>query len=381
MLMPEYKAATAQFTDPPRVRSGEFAQQLFTFYATHNAGIFQKVYNVVPGQLYCLSVWGHAWSSYDDGAYTDMNNHGYLNQSIGIDPTGGTSFKSGDIVWTPAVTQYDEYGLFKLEVEAQSDTLTVFFNSNPLWAAKHNDVYWDDATLVQVGEREPAEMEVSPLWVNIEAESGKAVDVTESIDVSIKNDWQNNLSWSAQLLPDAPFDVALRPEGEQLHLDISTDGLAAGQHKATVQINASDFSILNAQKYVTVQIDVAQSDPEIVLDKSKISHLIGNESTAAFTETIEIDLLNIEGLTNVEWQAQIDATSDFTPTLVNHSGQHGEMLEINIDPTGLENGAHYAYMQVTASSDAGGFSQPQRLTLVLIIADEVSHILLPTILR
>ena len=133
MLMPEYKAATADFTNPPRVRSGQFAQQLFTFYATHRAGIYQQVYNVTPGQTYCLSVWGHSWSSHDDGTFTDPANHGFLNQRIGIDPYGGNAWSSSNIVWTPPVTQYDEYGLFKLEVEAQSNTLTVFFNSQPLW--------------------------------------------------------------------------------------------------------------------------------------------------------------------------------------------------------------------------------------------------------
>lgn len=148
--MPEYKPALSIFTDPPRVRSGERAQQWFTFWSTHEAGVYQRVYNVTPGATYCLSVWGHAWSSdRDDNAYTDPNDHGFLDQFIGIDPTGGTDWRSPNIVWTAPRTQYDTYGLFKIEVAARSNTLTVFLGSHALWPKKHTDVYYDDAILAR----------------------------------------------------------------------------------------------------------------------------------------------------------------------------------------------------------------------------------------
>ncbi len=381
MLMPEYKAATTAFTDPVRVRSGEFAQQLFTFYATHNAGLFQQVYGVVPGQTYCLSIWGHSWSSHDDEAHTDLSNHGFLNQRIGIDPFGGKAFTSNNIIWTPPVTQYDEYGLFKLEVEAQSDTLTVFFNSNPLYAAKHNDVYWDDAILVQAGQREPAEMVVEPGWVNFSADSYTTIDRTETLSVTIKNDWEGNLTWSAQVLPNAPFDVALRQVGDKLHLDIDSDGLSAGEHKATVQINASDFGIINAQKYVTIQIDVVQSDPLVRLSSAEIMHMLDIDELEAQSGSVQIDLLNIEGLEDVKWQAEVEASSDFTPEMTKSDGLDGEMLDFQYDPSDMALGVHKATVMVTASSADGDFANQERFTLTVIVAEDVYNAALPTILR
>ena len=41
--MPEYKPASSIFTNPPRVRTGDSAQQFFTFFSTHRAGLMQQV--------------------------------------------------------------------------------------------------------------------------------------------------------------------------------------------------------------------------------------------------------------------------------------------------------------------------------------------------
>ncbi|HFC11219.1 MAG TPA: hypothetical protein ENJ56_00140, partial [Anaerolineae bacterium] len=264
MLMPEYKPATSDFTDPVRVHSGGRAQQLFTFYATHRAGVYQQVYNVEAGQNYCLSVWGQAWSSYDDTPYTDPANHGFLNQKIGIDPFGGRDFNSGNIEWTAATTQYDEYGLFKIEVTAQSDTLTVFFNSQPSWAAKHNDVYWDDAVLVQAGVPLPPVMTVSPKWLAYTAETAVPVQTSAEVSVVIENN-RDNLWYTAQLVNTSAFSPTLTISGETLTLGIDSTGLAAGIHQATIEVAASDPTIEGGRQYITVQIDVAQSDPEVRL--------------------------------------------------------------------------------------------------------------------
>jgi hypothetical protein len=58
---PEYKRAV-QLVDPSRIRTGGSAQQYFTFWGTHIAGLFQRV--MVPPQAQLrFSAWGHAWSS------------------------------------------------------------------------------------------------------------------------------------------------------------------------------------------------------------------------------------------------------------------------------------------------------------------------------
>lgn len=144
--MPEWKPADPQFTNPPRVRTGEAAQQYFTFFSTHEAGFYQQV-AVTAGESYCFSIWGHSWSADDDDDAYSGPDDGILLQKIGIDPTGGTDWQSANIVWSEARTQYDEYGLFEVVAEAQANTITVYVYSQPAFAVKHNDVYWDDAAL------------------------------------------------------------------------------------------------------------------------------------------------------------------------------------------------------------------------------------------
>jgi hypothetical protein len=145
MRMPEYKPAELWHVNPDRVRHGSRAQQLFTFWGTHEAGFYQRV-AVQPGASYCFSIWGHSWSTMDDETYSGPET-GQLVQKIGIDPTGGTNWQSSAIVWSGEREQYDVYGLFEVEAVAQASAVTVFVYSQPSWAVKHNDVYWDDARL------------------------------------------------------------------------------------------------------------------------------------------------------------------------------------------------------------------------------------------
>lgn len=153
MRMPEFKPAEAYFTNPDRVRSGERAQQYFTFYSTHEAGLLQQATAVV-GERYCLSVWGHSWSAQDSDDAWSGPEQGELHQKVGIDPTGGTDWLSPHIVWSdPGLgrIQSDLYGEFVTTAVAQNNIITIFLYSQPRWAVKHNDVYWDDARLTRDG--------------------------------------------------------------------------------------------------------------------------------------------------------------------------------------------------------------------------------------
>jgi hypothetical protein len=143
---PEYKRADVIFTDPVRVRSGQSAQQYFSFWSTHEAGFYQRV-SVNNGQSYCFNIWGHAWSAVDDNDAYSGPDDGWLDQKVGIDPTGGTDPKSNNIIWGPPRKQYDDYGQFGVCAYALSDHMTVFTYSRPLYPKQHNDVYWDDAEL------------------------------------------------------------------------------------------------------------------------------------------------------------------------------------------------------------------------------------------
>jgi LysM repeat protein len=148
---PEYKEANISVA-PNRVHSGTTAQQIFTYYGTHIGGVYQRVH--VPANSHLrFSVWGHSWSTTGDNPYDSHDGGiGHMQMRVGIDPTGGTDPWSASIVWGAAREVYDVFELFSVEAVAQGDYVTVYTYSAPQYCTLHNDVYWDDAGLVVIGE-------------------------------------------------------------------------------------------------------------------------------------------------------------------------------------------------------------------------------------
>jgi LysM repeat protein len=144
---PEYKAA-APFAN--RIHSGSNAGQYFTFHRTHEAGFMQQV-NVPDNAVLQFSIWGQAWMTSGDSASSDSN--AIINMRVGIDPTGGTNPTSSNIVWSGSANPFDAYRQFSVQVQAQGNRVTVFTYSRAEYPLKHNDVYWDDATLFVVGQQ------------------------------------------------------------------------------------------------------------------------------------------------------------------------------------------------------------------------------------
>jgi hypothetical protein len=159
---PEYKRALASVF-PKRVLSGESAQQWFTFHASHVAGMYQQVFNVVPGQRYRFSIWAQVWSSSEDNPNESVlpaNPH----LQIGIDPTGNWNPGAATVMWSgeaPMSGVIDQWGLMILEATADNNVITIFMRTNPDFANKHNDMYWDNAGLEAV-QPPPPTMPPSP---------------------------------------------------------------------------------------------------------------------------------------------------------------------------------------------------------------------------
>ncbi len=231
-IMPEYKPSLPYET-PPRVRSGEKSQHYFSFWSTHEGGMYQQV-TAVPGGQYCFSLWGHAWSSRATlpGYVSDPNDHGFLNQRVGIDPTGGTDWQSPNVVWSEMRMQYDEFGEFVISATAQADTITVFAWSQANVPVKHNDVYWDDATLTlqQYAAVSPA---------NIAAMTD--VDAPETISSTVKISMTGGMTWTAALDPSGAITPTLSAASGRQPADllatIDSGGLLAGAYQTTLTIS------------------------------------------------------------------------------------------------------------------------------------------------
>jgi LysM repeat protein len=74
-----------------------------------------------------------------------------MGMRVGIDPTGGTDAFSPNVVWSTPFDTYDTWGLYSVETTAAGSTVTVFTRSTPHYGFEHNDIYVDDASLVEVG--------------------------------------------------------------------------------------------------------------------------------------------------------------------------------------------------------------------------------------
>jgi hypothetical protein len=150
---------------------------VFTFSRKHDAGLSQQV-QVEPGTRLRFSAWAHAWSNHKDPAFPDRFPHpdeGHWSEGagyepffalagstddenltnftfwVGLDPTGGTNPFATSVVWGRGVHIYNAFReVPAVEAVAQANTVTIFMRSQTLWPFKHNDAYWDDASLTVV---------------------------------------------------------------------------------------------------------------------------------------------------------------------------------------------------------------------------------------
>jgi hypothetical protein len=232
--MPEYKPADPDFNDPVRVRTGAAAQQYFTFFSTHEAGFLQQI-AVIPGVEYRFQLWGHSWSAQDDDDAYSGPADGQLFQKVGLDPTGGDDWQSGDIVWSAERLQYDSYGLFEIAAAAQSPTMTLYTYSRPNIPVKHNDVYWDDAEVISL------DLPVSPLAITLITD----VDVPQSADFDIRIIWIGDptVQWNAQLEPGGTLIPGLSAAsglaGIPLTISLDSTGFSPGVYVATLTLTSN----------------------------------------------------------------------------------------------------------------------------------------------
>jgi len=140
--------------NPRFVRAGQTAQVYSSPWGTHIAGLMQTI-SVKPGQRLRFKAYGYAWSTDADTLGTSTN-PGHVRMKVGIDPTGGTTPFASTVVWSVERAVYDHYDAgFTVEAIATHPSVTVFLLSAPEWPRKHNDVYWDDASMeVIYGETE-----------------------------------------------------------------------------------------------------------------------------------------------------------------------------------------------------------------------------------
>lgn len=129
-----------------QIRSGSNAQAIFSFFATHDAGVYQQVSGITPGTELRFSIYGHVFSN----NLTDLDiseDDGGVAVRVGIDPTGGTDPFSSNIVYSEPFITYDSYIQYNIIALAESETVTVFVRSTITEPVQNTVVFLDDAVL------------------------------------------------------------------------------------------------------------------------------------------------------------------------------------------------------------------------------------------
>jgi len=191
-LQPEWHD-TADNPDPVRTRpTGEQAMQQFAQFKRWWGGFKQDV-EVEVGQKLRLNAWAHAWAREnnqspwckDGKCWSEGPGYkcGYWLESyleaggplpaesregatrdhwramrfrLGIDPIGGNDPASVNIVWGEGAFIYNCYEWVPtVEAVAQATTVSVWLECKCQWGYVNNDAYWDDVSLVVVGEEPP----------------------------------------------------------------------------------------------------------------------------------------------------------------------------------------------------------------------------------
>lgn len=143
---PTFKQITSA-TDIRRVSEGANAQQLEAGNIAYVAGLQQTINGLTVGKSYKFTVYGHAWASTSDVSTSSTDTIGLR---IGIGP-GNTYAADVNITWSSVYTYTDNYSLMSVEIVATDTTATVFTWAEAATARQHNDVYWDNASFVEVG--------------------------------------------------------------------------------------------------------------------------------------------------------------------------------------------------------------------------------------
>jgi LysM repeat protein len=160
---PEYRDTLGgpQETGPSRKVAGDNSQKYFTFYSIHEAGLYQVVGGVKPGDRLRFSVFMEGWSTGgNDPSKSDLNQH--MNLQVGIDPTGGNDPWSPNIIWTAPAESFDKFTQFVVEAEAKNNVVSVWTKSRPQYALQHVDVYADEASLNVVQDGKAAKIAPRP---------------------------------------------------------------------------------------------------------------------------------------------------------------------------------------------------------------------------
>jgi len=148
---PQFTIITIFGSDPLHVIEGHDALRIsIDNDRSYWAGVRQSVKKVTPGMRLRFSV-EMQWDANTGQDSTPSNLAGEANMRVGIDPTGGDSPTSSNIVWSAPENRQDAYYKTAVEAVARNGTITVFAGAHPTVCQENNKIYLDRAELEVLG--------------------------------------------------------------------------------------------------------------------------------------------------------------------------------------------------------------------------------------
>ncbi|MBN1933966.1 MAG: hypothetical protein JW934_04855 [Anaerolineae bacterium] len=150
---PEYNKTDRDY----RRYSGQTSQQYgHSSYKRFEAGIYQVVSGTVPGQTYRFTIYGLGWIGSPGNPNDRISNYqepGGLSMRVGIDPYGGNSYTSSNIIWSAYTDPYDVWTPLSVTATASAEKISVWAYAHPqtpLYYYQYHQIFLDSASLTIV---------------------------------------------------------------------------------------------------------------------------------------------------------------------------------------------------------------------------------------
>ena len=139
-------------TDAKRVKDGSNSQQILTPVQDPGFGFYaglQQTVAVTPGKTYRFTVYAHAWSSTkDNSALSEGTGPAYFEVGIGQ----GATYAADPTIKRSGIKDIkDNWVQLSIDATATGNQITVFTYANPSACSKHNEAFFDAASLTEVG--------------------------------------------------------------------------------------------------------------------------------------------------------------------------------------------------------------------------------------
>ena len=156
-----------QFVEEYRSAPSSWVQRCA--YLTCTAGGYQTV-GVTQGSMYRFTIYAFLWTCKNenpgdpcrdaDGRWADQDSGAKVR--VGFDPTGGTDPNGANVLWGSYAQPWVAFGAISADITAEAGNITVFTYWTQSVPMQFNEVYWDDASLVEITAGSPLNGGVTP---------------------------------------------------------------------------------------------------------------------------------------------------------------------------------------------------------------------------